>query len=193
MNLNIFEWFIAIEDVDYEDDALGYPGTFAQACRGTWLNEGKRQYVVVKTLHYITSDDDNEEDAFLQQLALWYKLPQHENILKLHGGNHERSHPFFVCEDAHHGNLLEFFEDGKHKEFFWPVFLGVVNGLKFLHDNNIVHRSLKGNNILIGDEKVAKIGDFGFSQVRGLSMRLAWRRFRMHFAESQRSFCKDIH
>ncbi|OWY97533.1 Serine/threonine protein kinase [Phytophthora megakarya] len=169
--LNIYEWFVSREDVDYEDEAIGLLGTFAEARRGMWLHNGERRDVVVKTLFFDT--DDSDEDKFLKQLIFWYKLAEHDNVLKLYGGNHVSSPPFFVCEDAHGGNLLEFLEVMENHKHFWKVFLDVAKGIKHLHDRNIVHGAIKGNNILIGDGNVAKIADFRFSSVRSLSLRLS--------------------
>ncbi|XP_004697831.1 proto-oncogene serine/threonine-protein kinase mos [Echinops telfairi] len=42
--------------------------------------------------------------------------------------------------------------------------LDVVNGLRFLHSRNIVHLDLKPANILISEQDVCKIGDFGCSE-----------------------------
>ncbi|XP_066120759.1 proto-oncogene serine/threonine-protein kinase mos [Saccopteryx bilineata] len=42
--------------------------------------------------------------------------------------------------------------------------LDVVNGLLFLHSQNIVHLDLKPANILISEQDVCKIGDFGCSE-----------------------------
>ena len=39
-------------------------------------------------------------------------------------------------------------------------FKQIINGLKYLHDNNIIHRDIKPENIFILDGKI-KIGDFG--------------------------------
>ncbi|POM57545.1 Serine/threonine protein kinase [Phytophthora palmivora] len=167
----IYEWFVSRDDVDYEDEAIGLVGTFAEARRGMWLHCGERQDVVVKILFFDT--DDNDEDKFLKQLVFWYNLPQHDNILKLYGGNHVSSPPYFICEDAHNGNLLEFLEEKENQKHFWKVFLDVAKGIKHLHDRKIAHGSLKGNNILIGDGNVAKIADFGFSSVRSLSLNLS--------------------
>ena len=37
----------------------------------------------------------------------------------------------------------------------------IIQGLKYIHNNNIIHRDLKPNNIFISDKMELKIGDFG--------------------------------
>ena len=37
----------------------------------------------------------------------------------------------------------------------------LIQGLKYLHDRNIIHRDLKTNNLFLGDRLELKIGDFG--------------------------------
>lgn len=37
----------------------------------------------------------------------------------------------------------------------------VASGLKYLHDNGVVHADLSGNNVLIDDEGNARLTDFG--------------------------------
>jgi serine/threonine protein kinase len=40
----------------------------------------------------------------------------------------------------------------------------ILNGVKFLHDNNIVHRDIKPHNILINRLKDVKLSDMGLSK-----------------------------
>ncbi|KAG7376023.1 hypothetical protein PHYPSEUDO_014626 [Phytophthora pseudosyringae] len=152
VGLRMFTWFIAIEDIEYEDETLGLLGTFAEARRATWTHDGERQDVVVKMLFFDIKDEDDEE-MFLNQLQFWNNLPKDENVLELVGWVPRELTP--------------------HRHLFWSLFLGVAKGLKHLHSHNIVHGGLKGSNILIGDENRAKIADFGFSCVRSLSLKLS--------------------
>ncbi|EGZ30248.1 hypothetical protein PHYSODRAFT_391381, partial [Phytophthora sojae] len=45
----------------------------------------------------------------------------------------------------------------------WRLLHGAALGLQFLHEKKIVHGDLKCNQILVTEEKTAKLTDFGFS------------------------------
>jgi eukaryotic-like serine/threonine-protein kinase len=59
-------------------------------------------------------------------------------------------------------NLTEPFTEEKAR----IVFKSLVEGLKYLHDADIMHRDLKPANILIGNDGELKITDFGHSKNR---------------------------
>lgn len=48
-------------------------------------------------------------------------------------------------------------EIGLAKIFFQDL----LNGLSYIHENNIIHRDIKSENLLITSEGVLKIGDLG--------------------------------
>lgn len=39
----------------------------------------------------------------------------------------------------------------------------ILDGVKFLHDNKIIHRDLKLGNLFLNDQLNVKIGDFGLA------------------------------
>ncbi|RLN70625.1 hypothetical protein BBJ28_00024166 [Nothophytophthora sp. Chile5] len=190
-NLNgpsVFYWFISSEDVECEDESIGI-GTFGEVCRGSWLHDGERQNVVVKRLFKETANAPDE--PFLRQLEIWSEIPEHQNVLKLYGGCHVSSPQFYVCEDAHYGNLMDFLGKEANKGLFWSMFLQVAEGLEFLHARNTVHGGLKCHNILVGDNNTAKLGDFGFSAIRNLSIELSTNKSRVQ-AQSIRWKPKEV-
>ena len=44
------------------------------------------------------------------------------------------------------------------------IFYQIVNGIQYLHKNNIVHRDMKPENIMLTEDMIVKIGDFGLSK-----------------------------
>ncbi|KZV99874.1 kinase-like protein [Exidia glandulosa HHB12029] len=41
----------------------------------------------------------------------------------------------------------------------------VMSGLRFLHDHHIIHGDIKGGNVLVSDDGVARLCDFGLSRL----------------------------
>ncbi|GMF27371.1 unnamed protein product [Phytophthora lilii] len=100
---------------------------------------------------------------FRQEADLWFTL-NHSNVIKLYGACYEGRQPFFVCERATSMTLTKYLDpkEGRSREK-WFRLLQAAHGLQHLHDNNIVHGDLKGDNILICDGGAMKIADFGLS------------------------------
>ncbi|RLN51688.1 hypothetical protein BBJ29_008847 [Phytophthora kernoviae] len=84
--LEMFDWFIPSENVEYGDEAIGNIGTFGAVSRGTWTHDGIRTPVVVKQLFPELSNDPGQR--FLLQLQLWSSIPEDRHILRLYGGSH---------------------------------------------------------------------------------------------------------
>lgn len=59
-------------------------------------------------------------------------------------------------------------QKGLPQAFIWRTIIHLLQGLKTLHENNIVHRDIKAANIFY-NKNVAKIGDLNVSTVSSLS------------------------
>lgn len=72
---------------------------------------------------------------------------------------------------------MEEFKDDKN---ILRILIGIANGLKFIHSENFIHRDLKPANILLTEDEMVKIADFGLSTTRtSLSKKRCGTRFYM--------------
>ena len=69
-------------------------------------------------------------------------------------------------------DLMKFLSENKHnkdvmnEKFFKKLAYQIINGAKFLHENRIIHRDIKLENILYDkNTQTVKIGDFGLSRI----------------------------
>ncbi|OWZ16443.1 TKL protein kinase [Phytophthora megakarya] len=155
-------WFIPDYEVQREQCYFA-SGSFGKVYRGSWRNEK----VVIKCVNVVSARGERD---FSREARIWGRA-KHQNIVKFFGACH-LTHPcFFVCEEATKGNLAEFLWslNGSDRALMWRLLRDAALGLKFLHDNCIIHGDLKCNQILVCEDsagkKTAKLTDFGLSFV----------------------------
>ena len=89
----------------------------------------------------------------------------HPNIIKLLYVKETTNTFDLVMEYAKYGTLFEYVvkHKGLTEEIAFKYFIQIVNAIKFLHDNDIIHRDIKPENILLFENDVVKLCDFGWS------------------------------
>lgn len=112
-------------------------------------------------------------DDIKREIAIMKKL-HHPNVLRLYEvmDDPKMNKLFLVLEYMKYGDLLSHQKkkhpngtgEYLHDRDLHCVFLQVILGLAYLHEQKVVHGDIKPQNLLVGDKDVVKIADFGISQ-----------------------------
>ena len=118
------------------------------------------------------------EDA-INEINIYKSFPEpNDNIIRLYQilNDNKKDKTYLIMELAQKGPLVTLNEktgifcinsnyrnDIYDEKLMKKWILDIAKGLKFLHENNIVHRDIKSDNILIDKNGNIKIADFGCS------------------------------
>lgn len=126
-----------------------------------------------------------------REIAIMKKL-LHPNVLRLYEvlDDPQVNKMYLVLEYMKKGDLLNVLQErdtNNHKDKIeqnkftplpeaelWNIFRQVVSGIRYLHYQNIVHGDIKPQNLLVSEDGVVKIADFGISKMlHGSAQKLA--------------------
>ncbi|KAG6045565.1 hypothetical protein E4U39_002170 [Claviceps sp. Clav50 group G5] len=114
-------------------------------------------------------EDRSKTEGLQQEIGVLMSV-SHPNVLCLKDTFNERDRVYLVLELAAEGELFNYIVmKGKlSEEETRKLFLQLFQGIKYLHDRNIVHRDIKPENILLTDKDLhVKLADFGLSKIIG--------------------------
>jgi len=101
------------------------------------------------------------------EIAMHEHLRSHPNLVALVDTLETADHLFLVFEYAARGDLYDFIKreaDGIYdKSLAQRLLLQIAAGLQFCHGRGVYHRDIKPENVLLTDDWVAKLGDFGLA------------------------------
>jgi len=112
----------------------------------------------------------NNEDLIERELKIM-QMMDHPNIVKYIEVVREKEQIKVIMEYCKNGDLDSYVRGRKMNEKgAWYYLYQILQGINYLHSKNIMHRDLKPQNILVDDNNVCKIADFGFAKIQGNDM-----------------------
>jgi serine/threonine protein kinase len=130
------------------------------------LSDGRRVAVKRRDTDYMQGYTE-----FVAKIELSSRL-SHPNVVPLLGYCDEGDEMILVYEYMGQGTLADRLYGSRiEPRLPWEqrleILIGAGSGLQYLHsctDRGIIHRDVKGPNILLGDDLVAKMADYGLSK-----------------------------
>lgn len=148
-------------------DKLG-KGHFAEVYLCIEKSTGLRY--AVKVFTKTPGVEERSKNEGLQQEIAMLMGVSHPNVLCLKDTFNESNAVYLVLELAPEGELFNFIvkkqklSEAECRKLFTQLF----QGIKYLHDRNIVHRDIKPENILLVDKDLhVKLADFGLAKIIG--------------------------
>jgi serine/threonine protein kinase/tetratricopeptide (TPR) repeat protein len=126
------------------------------------------RFVALKFLPHHLSQAEEEKKRFIHEAKAASGL-QHNNICTVHEINETEDDQMYIVMECYEGeSLKEKIERGPLKvEEALNIANQIAHGLEKAHAKKIVHRDIKPANILITEDGVVKIVDFGLAKLAG--------------------------
>ncbi|GAA5984256.1 hypothetical protein JCM10908_006112 [Rhodotorula pacifica] len=149
--------------------ALIGAGSFGSVYLG--MNPMTGSLMAVKQVELPTGNSHNEErkkgmlDALEREIEL-LKVLQHDNIVQYLDSSTDDKHLNIFLEYVPGGSVAALLQNyGAFEEALVSKFVRqILTGLEYLHEREIIHRDIKGANILVDNKGNIKISDFGISK-----------------------------
>lgn len=108
------------------------------------------------------------KQACLGEIEVMKQL-KHDNILRVYESTLTGDMLRIRMEYATKGSLFDFIYDQNKKRYLpestiIDIFTQICLAVKYIHDRKILHRDIKPENILVCDNGIIKLGDFGFAR-----------------------------
>ncbi|XP_076617667.1 TRAF2 and NCK interacting kinase b isoform X5 [Chaetodon auriga] len=142
-------------------------GTYGQVYKGRHVKTG--QLAAIKVMD-VTGDEEEEIKAEINMLK---KYSHHRNIATYYGAFIKKNPPgiddqlWLVMEFCGAGSITDLIKNTKgnslKEEWIAYVCREILRGLTHLHQHKVIHRDIKGQNVLLTENAEVKLVDFGVS------------------------------
>ncbi|XVE94479.1 hypothetical protein REPUB_Repub02eG0012600 [Reevesia pubescens] len=157
-------WEIDTSLLKYESKLAS--GSYGDLYKGTFCGQDVA-IKVLRTEHL----NENMRREFTQEVNIMRKI-RHENVVQFIGACTRPPSLCIVTEFMSGGSMYDLLhkqKSGFKLPFLLKVAIGVSKGMSYLHQNSIMHRDLKAANLLMDENGVVKVADFGVARVQARS------------------------
>jgi serine/threonine protein kinase len=138
------------------------------ACAEIWagVEQSTGRQIALKILHPRHLNNKAEYKRLVEEGALLLKLPQNDNLVQTFKAGMSGQFPYVVMEYVKGRTLREIIVQKKKLGDLDVLKLakGLSRALRAIHNVSICHKDLKPDNIMINDQGVVKLLDFGFAE-----------------------------
>ena len=138
-------------------------GTYGKVKLATHIKLNEK--VAIKFINKKRLTNKGDDERIKNEIKIITKL-NHPNILKAFEVFEDDINYYIVMERPIRGDLFNYIcSKGRltmDEASF--IFYQLVNGIQYLHENKVVHRDMKPENIMLTKDMIVKIGDFGLSK-----------------------------
>lgn len=132
------------------------------------VNVETEQPAAVKVLSPALAQEEGFRERFEAEIESLKKL-HHPNIVSLFGYGEQDGNHFYGMELVEGRSLEEELIAGR--KFDWrevtDLTIQICRALKHAHDRGVIHRDIKPANLLLADDGVIKLSDFGIAKLFG--------------------------
>ncbi|CAO0792535.1 unnamed protein product [Mucor circinelloides] len=119
------------------------------------------EYVAVKIL---CKKDLDQSQLELQQLEIDIQQSlHHAHLLGLNQVIQEPDFVYMIMELCDQGDLFEYVVQNPYDVNCHVIFLQILEAIEYMHQNNLYHRDIKLENILLQKQDYIKVADFGLA------------------------------
>jgi serine/threonine protein kinase len=143
------------------------------------LDEEKGQLIAVKVidkkrLNSLNNNSQSSISQFESEIEILSKL-NHKNIVKYYGSNQSKNHLKIFFEYCEGGSIAKMLINYKSfpENIIRKYTKEMLEGLEYLHAHSIIHRDIKGANILVDRDGICKLSDFGGAKIIKEEMELS--------------------
>lgn len=117
----------------------------------------------------VVPPDDKHWNDLAMEFYYTKSIPEHDRIVQIRGSVINYSYgSVLLIMDRLNQDLYTAIKNGLEWTARLQVAIDVVEGIRFLHSQGLIHRDIKLKNVLLDGNNRAKISDFGFCKTASM-------------------------